>query len=127
MKVGGRAAVDIARRAAALHDCLARLPAAELDGAVGDFLLRRPDLRGIVRRVQGLADCPYGEIHDNLVAEGCRPMDVLRCKLSLFGASKFDPKSDLWTRITLFQGAPPVAELGRGDADDWAFPCKPAP
>jgi len=120
-------AVDIARRAAALHDCLARLPAAELDGAVGDFLLRRPDLRGIVRRVQGLADCPYGEIHDNLVAEGCRPMDVLRCKLSLFGASKFDPKSDLWTRITLFQGAPPVAELGRGDADDWAFPCKPAP
>jgi len=41
---------------------------------------------------------------------------MLRCKLAFFGASKFDPRSDRWTRITLFQGAPlsgdPAGETG---------------
>ena len=29
----------------------------------------------------------------------------------MFGATKFDPKSDLWIRIALFQGAPLFTEL----------------
>jgi hypothetical protein len=64
---------------------------------------------------------PYGEIQDNLIGEQCLPIDMLRCKLSFFGASKFDPKSDRWTRITLCQGAPLIDELGEG-ADDWWLP-----
>jgi hypothetical protein len=45
---------------------------------------------------------------------------MLRCKLSYFGAAKFDPKSDRWVRITLAQGAPLFDELdGR---DDWWLP-----
>ena len=86
------------------------------------FLTTEPQWRQTVRRVQSLADCPYAEIRDNLIDHDCRPIDLLRCKLSLFGATKFDPKSDLWTRIALFQGAPLVEGLGDPDADDWAFP-----
>ena len=41
-----------------------------------------------------------------LIGRDCRPIDMLRFKLAFFGASKFDPRSDRWTRINLFQGAP---------------------
>ena len=101
----------------------------ELHQTVAEFLMMRPDLRHIVRRVQTTARYPYGEIRDNLVDETCRPIDLLRCKLSFFGASKFDPKSDRWTRITLYQGAPTADDLCQPDKvslDDWLFPLHPA-
>ena len=97
--------------------------------SVAEFLMQWPELRHIVRRVQTTARYPYGEIRDNLVDEGCRPIDLLRCKLSFFGAGKFDPKSDRWTRITLYQGAPTAAELSHPDKaglDDWLFALHPA-
>lgn len=108
--------------AARLHRTLRRLPERELRASVAEFLLANPQWRGILRRVQSLADLPYGEIRDNTLGDQCLPIDLLRCKLSIFGAAKFDPKSDRWTRITLFQGAPTIEELSRPDADDWAFP-----
>lgn len=86
-----------------------------------DFLVCHPDHMMAATRVAGLSRYPYGEIRDNLIAETCLPIDMLRCKLSFFGASKFDPKSDRWTRITLCQGAPLADELG-GRADDWWLP-----
>ena len=95
--------------------------AAGSDG-VAEFLLRRPEFRSVVRRVQTVARYPYAEIYDNLVSAACLPIDLLRCKLSFFGASKFDPKSDRWTRITLYQGAPLPDELDRPGASDWCFP-----
>jgi hypothetical protein len=55
-----------------------------------------------------------------------RPIDLLRFKLAFFGASKFDPKSELWTRITLFQGAPLPDGLSKSEAEEWAFPLIPA-
>ena len=90
------------------------------------FLLRHPDVRHIARRVQLCARYPYAEIQDNLMAADCRPIDILRSKLAYFGASKFDPKSDLWTRITMYQGAPLPDELDRADADNWCFPVIPS-
>ena len=111
--------------AARLHGALARLGEAELGASVAEFLLANPRWRGILRRVQSLAHLPYGEIQDNTLSDRCLPIDLLRCKLSIFGAAKFDPKSDRWTRITLFQGAPTIEELGLPDADDWAFPYFP--
>jgi hypothetical protein len=90
--------------------------------SVAEFLLRRPEFRSIVRRVQTVARHPYAEIYDNLVAARCLPIDLLRCKLSFFGASKFDPKSDRWTRITLYQGAPLPDELDGPGASDWCLP-----
>ena len=47
---------------------------------------------------------------------------MLRAKLAFFGAAKFDPRSTLWTRITLYQGAPLPDEIRNPDADDWWLP-----
>ena len=91
------------------------------DVLVAELLMRHPDLRYIVRRIQNVAHFTYAEVHGNLVGATCRPIDLLRCKLSFFGASKFDPRSDRWTRITLYQGAPTAADLADPMADDWAF------
>ena len=89
-------------------------------GTLASFLQEFPQHRAAVQRVQRLATHPYAEIRDNLICESCKPIDMLRCKLSFFGAAKFDPKSDRWTRITLAQGAPLRDELA--DADDWWLP-----
>lgn len=104
---------------------LAQADAAD-DTIVAAFLLRHPQHRHTVRRVQSIAGLDYAEVRDNLVADGVRPVDLLRFKLAFFGASKFDPKSDLWTRITLFQGAPQPDELADADPDGWAFAVRPA-
>jgi len=47
---------------------------------------------------------PYGEVQDNLIDQSMMPIDLLRCKLSFFGATHFDPRSDRWVRISLFKG-----------------------
>lgn len=108
--------LDIARRVVALY---ADLP--DGDGPVSTFLAQHPDHVLAVQRVAILARYPYADIRDNLIAATCRPIDMLRCKLSFFGATKFDPKSDLWTRITLAQGAPLGDELTL-ENDDWWLP-----
>jgi hypothetical protein len=114
--------LGIALMAKGLHEELSGLTSEQRRAGLGEFLLANPRWRGIARRIQSLAEMPYAEIRDNLLGRDCLPIDLLRCKLSIFGAAKFDPKSDRWTRITLFQGAPPIEALGRPDADDWAFP-----
>ena len=106
--------------------------AAALDGrsekeSVAEFLAKSLQFRSIVRRVQTIAKHPYGEIRGNLVADDMRPIDLLRCKLSFFGASRFDPRSDRWTRITLYQGAPMAADLSRENASDCFLPSLEAP
>ncbi len=106
--------LDIARQVACLsHDLT-------MDGTVAGFLADHPEHRAAARRVQTLAHAPYCEIRDNLIGRDCLPIDMLRCKLAFFGAAKFDPKSDRWTRITLCQGAPLWSELS--EADDWWLP-----
>jgi len=92
---------------------------------VGEFALHYPQFRHIIRRIQNTAQRPYAEVQDNLLGETVRPLDLLRFKLAFFGASKFDPKSDLWTRISMFQGAPMPDQLSDSDHDDWAFPIRP--
>jgi hypothetical protein len=97
------------------------LEAAPQDMLLAEFMLAHPQHRYVLKRVVHTARYPYGEIRDNLVAATTRPIDMLRCKLSFFGASKFDPKSDLWTRISLFQGAPLVEELSPETSENWLF------
>lgn len=92
------------------------------DTLLAEVLMAHPQHRDITRRVQTIARHPYGEFQDNLVAEDVRPIDLLRCKLSFFGASKFDPRSDRWTRITLYQGAPTARELTPENCSDVFLP-----
>ena len=110
--------LDIARGVSDLSDALAEF---EDDGRVSDFLLRCPSFRKLVRRIQIVQRYPYGEVNDNLISESMRPIDLLRCKLSFFGATDFDPRSDRWTRITMFKNAPYPHELDRDDCDNWAY------
>lgn len=92
---------------------------------LSEFLMHYPNFRHICRRVQLLSEYPYSEIQDNIISQKCEPIDILRSKLAFFGATKFDPKSNLWTRITLCQGAPLRDELAHQQADDWCFPITP--
>jgi len=47
------------------------------------------------------------------------PVDLLRAKLSFFGAGQFDPRSDRWVRINLYQHAPYPDELCETNMDNW--------
>jgi len=93
----------IARLVRELYDTVQDLDAAT---AVASLLLAHPEHRYAVRRVQITRDHPFAEVQDNLIAADMLPIDLLRCKLAFFGASQFDPRSDRWVRINLFQGAP---------------------
>lgn len=117
--------IDIARMVSQLYARLNALSPQELEQEVTRFLLSHPQYKGIIRRIQSLQHDVYAEIHSNLLDQSCLPLHLLRCKLSFFGASRFDPKSSLWTRITLFQGAPLVSDIGQKFEDDWSFPCMP--
>ena len=108
--------LDIGRQIKALHTALEGL-----EVPVSSFLSTAPEHGLAISRVQLGASHPYAEIRDNLIATTCLPIDMLRCKLSYFGASKFDPKSDRWTRITLCQGAPLAGDLA-DNPDDWWLP-----
>lgn len=98
------------------------LKSADGNETVAAFLLRHPEHRHIVRRVQLAPQYPYAEIQDNLIGQEMLPIDLLRCKLSFFGAIRFDPRSDRWVRINMYKNAPFPHELDRQPADDWSYP-----
>ncbi len=84
------------------------------------FLIDNSDLRHVVRRAFIIEKFPYSEIQDNTISENLIPIDMLRLKLSFFGALKFDPRSDKWLRICMFQGAPLPEELKDFD-EQWVY------
>ncbi|MFK8076420.1 MAG: hypothetical protein AB8B84_07530 [Granulosicoccus sp.] len=108
-----------ARDIAALYETIKNVQASKL---TAELLMEQPALRYAVRRVQLCAKAPYAEIRDNTISEQLIPFDMLRCKLSFFGATHFDPRSDRWLRICLYANAPYPEELVEGDADTWVYP-----
>ena len=98
------------------------LAAFDGDTSLGAFLLQHPEHRHMARRLQQVARLAYGEICDNTIAAEMLPIDLLRCKLSFFGATRFDPRSDRWLRITMYKGAPFPDELGELNPDDLFYP-----
>lgn len=97
----------------------------EPDQPIADFLRRYPQHRHVVRRAQIAARLPYAEVRDNTISADMMPIDLLRAKLSFFGAVHFDPRSDRWVRINMFLNAPFPNELADGEADDWTYPPLP--
>ncbi len=87
---------------------------------IDKFLIENSDLRHVVRRAFIIEKFPYAEIQDNTIGEKVVPIDMLRLKLSFFGALKFDPRSDKWLRICMFQGAPLPQELKNYD-QQWVY------
>ncbi|MBF9059876.1 hypothetical protein HKCCSP123_11860 [Rhodobacterales bacterium HKCCSP123] len=111
-----------ARDAALAHSALSDWPE---ETPVAAFLLRHPEHRVAVRRAQISAFAPYSEIRDNLIGAELMPIDMLRAKLSFFGATDFDPRSDRWVRIRMFAGAPYPETLTPKTADFWVYPGSP--
>jgi len=87
---------------------------------IDKFLLNNNHLRHVVRRAFIVEKFPYSEIQDNTIGKSIVPIDMLRLKLSFFGALKFDPRSDKWLRICMFQGAPLPEQLKNHD-DGWVY------
>ena len=90
----------------------AALEGIEDETPLAAFLLSHPEHRYMVRRAQIAGQHAFAEIHDNLFAADMLPIDMLRCKLAFFGASRFDPRSDRWVRISLFQDEPYPKDFG---------------
>ena len=87
---------------------------------IDKFLVKNNNLRHVVRRAFIIEKFPYSEIQDNTIGDKVIPIDMLRLKLSFFGALKFDPRSDKWLRICMFQGAPLPNELKNFD-QQWVY------
>ena len=107
----------IARDIKKLYD---RVIVSKNSKTIAEFLIENMDLRHVVRRAFIVEKFPYSEILDNTIGEKIRPIDMLRFKLSFFGAIKFDPRSDKWLRICMFQGAPLPNQLNNFD-DKWVY------
>ncbi|MDC0949678.1 hypothetical protein OAR94_02770 [Candidatus Pelagibacter sp.] len=87
---------------------------------IAQFLFSNSELRHVIRRAFIVEKFPYSEIQDNTIGKDIIPIDMLRLKLSFFGALKFDPRSDKWLRICMFQGAPLPTELKNYD-EQWVY------
>ncbi len=92
------------------------------EALLADVLMKHPEHRQVARRAQLTQKLPYAEMRDNQLADTMQPIDMLRSKLAFFGATKFDPRSDRWLRICMYQNAPFPDELADGPSDDWAYP-----
>ena len=115
----------VGRRVRECYDLLQHYNKTCPEQNVAHFIMQCPNYSGIVARIQTMAQSRYGDIRENLVHSDVLPIYLLRCKLSFFGVSKFDPRSRLWVRNTMFQGAPLISDFGIANADDWQFPIKP--
>ncbi|MDB0053996.1 hypothetical protein N9E98_01240 [Candidatus Pelagibacter sp.] len=90
------------------------------NSTIAQFLSSSSELRHVIRRAFIVEKFPYSEIQDNTIGKSIVPIDMLRLKLSFFGALKFDPRSDKWLRICMFQGAPLPSELKNYD-EQWVY------
>ena len=97
-----------------------KLIIAEQDLSVDRFLLYNSELRHVIRRAFIIEKFQYAEIQDNTISKNVIPIDMLRLKLSFFGALKYDPRSDKWLRICMFQGAPLPHEL-KNFSEQWVY------
>jgi len=104
-----------------LYQLIKNLDIQTLSLNIAEFLLLYPEYRGIIRRIQTLANFKFGEVRDNILAKTTVPINMLRFKLSFFGASRYDPKSDRWVRVNFFPGAPYYEDLNLNNVDEWGF------
>ena len=103
-----------------IHQLYTRASSFKQSLPISRFLMDNNDLRHVVRRAFLIENFPYSEIQDNTIGHKLIPVDMLRLKLSFFGACKFDPRSDKWLRICMFQGAPLPEELNTSK-DNWIY------
>ena len=111
--------LDIARQVSRLYKKIQKI---NQNSSLVDFLIKNPKFTTIARRTWTMGNCQMGEIKLNSLAKDFTPIHLLRCKLSILGATKFDPRSDRWVRVTFFQNAPIINAV---NDDDWLFSLTP--
>jgi hypothetical protein len=98
--------------------------------SVAEFLLREPQHRAAVRRVQGLYELAYHSPHMNSMGEGFAPAHIIRLvNASFYGLDKTRDVANShnrWIRGVMFHGAPAAAEISAGTSEDWAYPEEPS-
>lgn len=115
--------LDIGRQVYRLYQALKSFSP---DVSLAEFFVLQPQYRTISRRAWTLGHKPMGDIQMNVLHQASLPMHLLRCKLAIFGATKFDPRSDRWVQVTFFQGAPLLDEIEDvRQQDNWIFPLLP--
>jgi hypothetical protein len=72
------------------------------------------------------SDRRYGEPRDNACCADYLPLQIQRFQLAMYGMDNYKPKSTDWLRVTLFQGAPRLGDMGPDVTDDWVLPPRPA-
>ena len=110
--------LGVAKMVKEVHDIIMQ---EDQDISVSEFLLKKPQFRGIIRRIQSLEEYPFAEVKDNILSKNTMPINMLRFKLSFFGANRYDPKSDRWLRVSFFSGAPFLSNLSKENVDSWGF------
>lgn len=115
--------VGVARDIQAL---LVDLGGSASDLTVGEFVALYPQHWGVVERIQSTDGLPYTEARVNPLSEDFLPLDLQRFQLALYGMENFNPQSTDWLRVTLYGGAPTVADVMEATADDdWLFRPRP--
>ena len=104
-----------------VNDLFKQIKNVDENKLICEFLLMHPEYRGIVKRIQSLKNYPFSEVQDNVLDKKTMPIDMLRFKLSFFGANRYDPKSDRWLRVSFFSGAPYLSDLNNKNVDEWGF------
>ena len=104
-----------------VNDLFKQIKNVDKNQLICEFLLMHPEYRGIVKRIQSLKNYPFSEVQDNVLDKKTMPIDMLRFKLSFFGANRYDPKSDRWLRVSFFSGAPYLSDLSNKNVDEWGF------
>ena len=110
--------LGVAKMVQKLHSMIQR---ENFDLSVAEYLVLNPQFRGIIRRIQSLEKYPFAEVQDNILSKETMPINMLRFKLSFFGANRYDPKSDRWLRVSFFSGAPFLSNLNEQNVDSWGF------
>ena len=104
-----------------VNDLFKQIKNVDENQLICELLLMQPEYRGIVKRIQSLKNYPFSEVQDNVLDKKTMPIDMLRFKLSFFGANRYDPKSDRWLRVSFFSGAPYLSDLNNKNVDEWGF------
>ena len=110
--------LGVAKMTQKLHSLIQK---ENFDLSVAEYLVLNPEFRGIIRRIQSLEQYPFAEVQDNILSKETIPINMLRFKLSFFGANRYDPKSDRWLRVSFFSGAPFLSNLNEQNVDSWGF------
>jgi hypothetical protein len=107
-----------------------------LDGVLADcapatstarLLLRRPDLRAFVARVQSLDGLRYHSPMMNQMGEGFVPIDIVGLmNVAIHGIDKTRDYLNRNWRGVLYHGAPLPGEIAAGGSDTWFWPAEPA-